>query len=56
MSHFVSLTHTKTHIHMHSYLDLGQSVHSLPVPDGEDVIIGVVYNTQCVSSILAYRK
>ena len=41
---------------MHSYLDLGQSVLSLPVPDGEDVIVGVIYNTQGVSSILAHRN
>lgn len=39
--------------HTHTYLDFGQSVLSLPVPDGEDVVIGVVYDTQCVSSILS---
>lgn len=46
MSPIVCLTH----------LDLSQSVLSLPVPDGKDVVVGVVYRTQRVSSILTYRK
>lgn len=46
MAYLVYLTH----------LDLSQSVLSLPVPDGEDVVIGVIYNAQCVSSILTNRK
>lgn len=50
MSQFVSLTLKSTN------LDFGQSVLSLPVPDGQDVIVGVVYNTQRVSSILTNRN
>lgn len=39
-----------------SYLDLSQSVFSLPVPNGEDVVVGVIYNTQCVSPVLTDRS
>lgn len=41
--------------HAHTYLHLSQPVLSLPVPDGEDVVIGVIHNTQCVSSILRHK-
>ena len=42
--------------HMHSYLDLSQFVLSLPVPHRQHVIVGVVHNTQCVSSVLTNRN
>lgn len=39
-----------------THLDLSQSVLSLPVPDRKDVVVGVIYSTQRVSSILTNRK
>ena len=38
-----------------TYLDFGQSVHFLPVPHREDVVIGVINDTKSVSSVLACK-
>lgn len=44
------------HSHAVTYLDISQPVLPLPVPNREDVVVGVVYSTQCVSSVLTDRK